>query len=172
MCTIEAMYYPDWYSKLASHFRNEAAIQTINVLDRTLVVVIAGIYFACIVFLMVTGEAIRALRVIAVPAIMFGLVTYLRERFDMPRPYELYDIDPIIEKDEQGKSMPSRHVASAVIIAFALAWVNLDLGAIAFVASAIVAFTRVVGGVHFPRDVIAGAGIAIVFGLAGFVLIP
>lgn len=166
------MYYPDWYSDISAHFRNDAAIQTINVLDRALVIAIAAIYFACIVFLLVSGDAIRALRVIAVPAITFGLVTYLRERYNAPRPYELYDIDPIIEKKERGKSMPSRHVASAVIIAFALAWVHLDWGVIAFVASAIVAFTRIVGGVHFPRDVIAGAGISAVFGLIGFVLIP
>ena len=166
------MHYPDWYRNISAPFRGDVAVQTINVLDRVLVVAVAGIYVAAIVIMMVTGDAMRALRVIVVPAITFALITYLRERYNAPRPYELYDIDPIIIKDTAGKSMPSRHVASAVIIAFALSWVHLDWGVIAFVASAIVAFTRIVGGVHFPRDVMAGAAIAAVCGIVGFVLIP
>ena len=133
----EHMFYPDWYTSISKPFRDETAIQVINVLDRALVIGIAGIYVIAIAVMIVTGDALRALRVIIVPAATFGLVTYLRDRFDAPRPYELYPIDPIIAKDTHGKSMPSRHVASAVIIAFALAWIHLDWGVVAFVASAV-----------------------------------
>jgi membrane-associated phospholipid phosphatase len=59
-----------------------------------------------------------------------------------------------------------------VIIACALAWLHLDWGVVAFAASAVVAFTRIVGGVHFPRDVAMGAGIALACGIIGFVIIP
>ena len=166
------MYYPDWYRRVSAPFREDIAVQAINILDRALVIAIAAVYFVEIVLLIVGGDFMRLLRVLVVPALTFAAVTYLRERIDAPRPYELYDIDPIIVKNTRGKSLPSRHVASAVIISFALAWVHLDWGVIAFVASAIVAFTRIVGGVHFPKDVVAGAGIAALFGLVGFVLIP
>lgn len=166
------MYYPQWYSSISAPFRQEASYQLINILDRVLVVAVAGIYAVSIVLLLASGDFMRALRVVLVPAAVFALVSYLRERLDTPRPYELYDIDPIIAKDTRGKSMPSRHVASAVIIAFALAWVHLDWGVIGAVASVVVAFTRIVGGVHFPRDVAAGAGISIACGIAGFVLVP
>ena len=166
------MHYPEWYKRISAPFREEFSVQAINVLDRVLVVAVAGVYVVSIMVLLASGEIGRALRVIAVPAATFALVSYLRERYDAPRPYELYDIDPIIVKDTHGKSMPSRHVASAVIIAFALAWIHLDWGVVAFAASAIVAFTRIVGGVHFPRDVAAGAGISLACGLIGFVLIP
>ena len=166
------MYYPDWYQRISAPFREEFAIQLINVLDRVLVVAIAAIYFVEIVLLLVGGDFPGLTRVIVIPALAFGVVTYLRDRIDAPRPYELYDIDPIIVKETCGKSLPSRHVASAVIIAFALAWMHLDWGVVAFVASAVVAFTRIVGGVHFPADVAAGAGISAAFGVIGFVLIP
>ena len=166
------MHYPDWYAKVSSPFRDDIAVQTINVLDRGLVVAIAAIYVIATAFLLFTGDILRALRVIAVPAATFALVTYLRERLNMPRPYELYDIDPIIVKDTHGKSMPSRHVASAVIIAFALAWVHLDWGVVAFVASAVTAFTRIIGGVHFPKDVAAAIALSLACGFVGFVLIP
>ena len=118
------------------------------------------------------GDFLRGLRFLAVPAIAFALVSYLRNRWDAPRPYELYDIDPIIHKDTEGRSMPSRHVASAVIIACALAWVHLDWGVLAFVVSAIVSFTRIVGGVHFPRDIAAAWGISLACGILGFAIIP
>ena len=147
-------------------------MQAINVLDRALVVAIAAVYIASIVVFLVSGAILETLRMIIVPAATFALVSYLRNRYDAPRPYELYDIDPIIVKETRGKSMPSRHVASAVIIAFALAWSHLDWGVIALVGCAIVAFTRIVGGVHFPKDVAVGAAIAAAFGLVGFVLIP
>jgi len=35
-----------------------------------------------------------------------------------------------------------------------------------------VAFTRIVGGVHYPRDVFAAAAISAAFGIVGFLLIP
>ena len=166
------MNYPEWYRRISAPFREEIAVQAINVLDRALVVAIAAIYGIAIVVLIATGNAFGALRVIIVPAITFALVSYLRDRYDAPRPYELYDIDPIIVKDTRGKSMPSRHVASAVIIAFALAWIHLDWGVLAFVACAIVVFTRIVGGVHFPKDVISAAALSLACGFIGFVLIP
>ena len=164
--------YPDWYRAISASFRSEIAEQFVIILDRALVALVAIAYIAVAAMLVVSGDILRAFRFVAVPALTFALVSYLRNRWDAPRPYDLYDIDPIIRKNEQGRSMPSRHVSSAVIIACALAWYNLDWGVLAFAASAVVAFTRIVGGVHFPRDVAVGAGISLVCGILGFVLIP
>ena len=166
------MYYPDWYKQLSASFRTEMAEQAIIVLDKSLVAIIAVVYVIACAWLIISGDFLRALRMVAVPAFTFGLVTFLRARWDTPRPYELYDIDPIIHKDTQGKSMPSRHIASAVIIACALTWLHLDWGVLAFVACFAVAFTRIVGGVHFPQDVAVAAAISLVCGIVGFVIIP
>lgn len=166
------MRYPAWYSSISEPFRAEGVAQAINVADRALVYAIAAAYVLTIVSLLVTGNVAGLIRVIAVPAAAFALTTFLRNRLNAPRPYELYDIDPIIQKDTNGKSMPSRHVTSAAIIAFAIAWVHPDWGAIAVLACAIVAATRVIGGVHFPRDVVAALALASACGLIGFVWIP
>lgn len=166
------MNYSEWYSKISAPFRSEIAEEAIVVLDKALVGLIALAYIASIVLLAVKGDVLAAVRVVLVPAITFALVRYLRDRWDTYRPYELYDIDPIIRKDTQGKSMPSLHIASATIIACALAWQHMDWGVLAFVACAIVAFTRIVGGVHFPRDVAVGAAISLACGILGFAIIP
>ena len=167
------MNYVDWYRRISEPFRSPIARESIVVADKALVIFIAVAYLASIVLLAVRGEVLSAVRVVLVPAITFALVTYLRNRWDTPRPYEDFpEIDPIIEKDERGRSMPSRHVSSAVIIACALAWQHMDWGALAFAACVVVAFTRIVGGVHYPRDVAVGAAISLVCGILGFVIIP
>ena len=166
------MNYVDWYRRVSAPFRSAIAREVIVVADKALVLFIAVAYFASIVLLFVRGEVLAAVRVVLVPAITFALVTYLRDRWNTRRPYEDFDIDPIIQKDERGRSMPSRHVSSAVIIACALAWQHMDWGALAFAACAVVAFTRIVGGVHYPRDVAVGAAIALACGILGFVIIP
>lgn len=166
------MNYSEWYSRISAPFRSDIAEEAIIVLDKALVALIALAYLASIVLLAVRGEVLAVIRVVLVPAFTFALVTYLRNRWDTERPYERYPIDPIIHKDERGRSMPSRHVASAVIIACALAWQHMDWGVLAFAACAVVAFTRIVGGVHYPRDVAVGAVISLVCGIVGFVIIP
>jgi len=166
------MNYSEWYSRISAPFRSDIAEEAIIVLDKALVGLIALAYLASIVLLAVRGETLAVIRVALVPAFTFALVTYLRNRWDTDRPYEEYPIDPIIHKDEQGKSMPSRHVSSAVIIACALAWQHMDWGVLAFAACAVVAFTRIVGGVHYPRDVAVGAAISLACGIVGFVIIP
>lgn len=165
------MDYERWYERISAPFRGEAASRTINVLDKALVYLVAAAYAASLAWLAVSGDA-RLWRAILVPAITFALITVMRAALDKPRPYEACDIDPIIRKDTAGKSLPSRHLASAVIIAYALAWLDPAWGVAAFAASAVVAFTRIVGGVHFPRDIVAAVVVSLACGAIGFSLIP
>ena len=39
-------------------------------------------------------------------------------------------------------------------------------------AALLVCYTRLVGGLHFPRDVVAGIALGLACGLVGFVIIP
>ena len=164
------MDYERWYARISSPYRGKTASTAINVLDKALVYVIAVAFVAMAAVLFATGAA-DAVRFVAVPAATFAIVTLLRRAIDAPRPYELHEIDPIIVKDTHGKSLPSRHVASAVAIACAFFHLDMAVGALAFVACAIVSFTRIVGGVHFPRDVAAAVLVSLAVGLAGFALV-
>ena len=168
--------YPAWYARVSAPFRgNPDAPLILNALDKGLVGIIALAYIgtlAWLAFLAVTAGDTRIGKAFLVPAVSFVLVSLFRKAINAPRPYEVFNIDPLIKKDTHGKSFPSRHLFSAAIIAFALWWVNPVFGIVALAACAVVGFCRIVGGVHFPRD-IAGAFIfAIIFALIGFILIP
>ncbi len=168
--------YPAWYARVSAPFRgNPDAPRILNALDKGLVGIIALAYIgtlAWLAFLAITAGDTRIEKALLVPAGSFVLISLFRKAVNAPRPYEVFDIDPLIKKDTHGKSFPSRHLFSAAIIAFALWWVNPVFGPIALIACVVVGFCRIVGGVHFPRD-IAGAFIfAIIFALIGFILIP
>lgn len=165
------MEYPLWYKTASRRYRRPETARLINQVDRALVYIVAIAYFVMLFVVYITGND-HFWRALIVPAITFAIVTAIRELADKPRPYELYDIHPIIEKDTRGKSLPSRHMASAIIIACAFTWVSVPLGVIGFVMCAVIAFTRIIGGVHFPRDIVAAALISGICGLLGFVIVP
>lgn len=107
---------------------------------------------------------------IAVPAISFVLVSLLRRIINAPRPYEAFNAQPVIAKDTLGKSFPSRHTFSIFVIGMTfyaccpLAWAGPAILAFGCILGTI----RVLAGVHFPRDVIAGAAGGILCGFVGF----
>lgn len=113
----------------------------------------------------------KLLKVILVPAVSFVLVTILRKIINAPRPYEKFGIPPVIEKDTKGKSFPSRHVFSVFLIAVTIFYSHPGPGIILGLIGVAMAVIRVRGGVHEPRDVIAGALIGIICGIVGFYLI-
>ena len=109
---------------------------------------------------------------VLVPGISFVLVSIFRYLYNAPRPYEMPGAkEPVIKKDAPGKSFPSRHIFSIFIIADTLFWVWPIPGIIVGIAGTVLAVCRVMGGVHFPRDVIAGALIGIACGIIGYYVI-
>lgn len=113
----------------------------------------------------------RFIRVVLVCGISFVIVTIFRMICNTDRPYTIYDFEPLIAKEKKGESMPSRHVFSAFVIAMAFLytypWISIPI----FAISIVMAIGRVIGGVHFPKDVIVGALIGIISGIIGFYLI-
>ena len=83
----------------------------------------------------------------------FFLLSLGRSLYNRPRPYQTWDIQPLIKKDSLGKSFPSRHVFSATTIAMFTLLLNPWLGGTMLFLAAILAILRVLGGVHYPSDV-------------------
>ena len=109
-------------------------------------------------------------RVLAVPAAVYVLGTLLRAAINRPRPYEALNFTPLFPKDTKGQSMPSRHCfsAAAIVAAAFTGWV--PLGVAACLLAAVVAVTRVLTGVHYPSDVLAGLAFGAGAAVIGFLL--
>lgn len=105
---------------------------------------------------------------VVVPAASFVIVTLFRKMYNAKRPYEVYDFEPVIQKNTLGKSFPSRHVFSIFIIAMTFFQVEPDLGMWFMIAGAMLGVLRVFGGVHFIKDVSVGALAGVVAGVIGY----
>ena len=86
-------------------------------------------------------------------------------------PYDKLHFQPILNKHKHGESFPSRHVFSVFVIAMAFYYTCVPVGVVLTVFGVLMAAVRVAGGVHFPRDVAAGAAVGIVSGVLGFFVI-
>lgn len=133
----------------------------------------AVIYFVVIILSVLTadGSYVATVRIILVPMMGFLAVTIMRKFINAPRPYTLYNITPIIHKSKACESFPSRHTFSITIIAMAILYYNLPLGAVMLVLAVVLGITRVIAGVHFVKDVTAAWTIAVVWGIVGLWII-
>ena len=117
----------------------------------------AALYLGTLIYLMLTRDA-RLIRALLVPAVCFLTVTALRPAINRERPYDRFKAQPVGRyRRGKGKSMPSRHTASAAAIAFAVIYafptVSVAVGMLALCA--IIAALRVLSGQHYATDVLA-----------------
>lgn len=99
------------------------------------------------------------------------LVSAAREVLDAPRPYEIYEFYEILPKKKKGKSFPSRHAYSAFAIATLSFAVGYPICIALFSLALILCICRALLGIHFIRDLIAGALIGVISGLIALLLI-
>lgn len=156
------------YDKIRSWFlRRPAALAALKALNAWLPRLVYCGYPLLLACLALRGDG-RFFRVLLVPAAAFGSVTVLRKLWDRPRPYEALDIEPLIPRNKKGHSFPSRHVASVTVIALAFFYVSPPLGLAMTGIALLIALIRPLAGIHFPRDVAAGAAFSLLLGLLGF----
>jgi membrane-associated phospholipid phosphatase len=84
---------------------------------------------------------------------------------DRPRPYEVMSDEVLRQQPPHGTSFPSSHTAVTVAVVIALVpFLVRPLAAVAIGYAVLVGWSRVYLGVHYPLDVLAGAGIGIAVG--------
>ena len=130
----------------------------------------AAIYCASLLYLMFAGDR-RIIRAVLVPAACFAVVTVLRPLIGKQRPYDRYGAPPVgAYKPGKGKSMPSRHTASAAAIACAIAYVFPHPAVIVCMAllCALIGGLRVLSGQHDLDDVLAALALSLILSLLGY----
>ena len=161
------------YAKLTGAMRKKAKLtRLLNILNKALTYLIFAAYPAMLVYLLIKNRE-RLPMAIAVPAVSFVLLSVFRRTVNFPRPYEVFEIPPVIPKSTKGKSFPSRHVFCVAIIGVTALYALPKLpviGIIILVIAVLMAVLRVCSGVHFPRDVIAGFLCGVLMGAAGYLL--
>lgn len=161
------------YAKLTGAMRKKAKLtRLLNILNKALTYLIFAAYPAMLVYLLIKNRE-RLPMAIAVPAVSFVLLSVFRRTVNFPRPYEVFEMLPVIPKSTKGKSFPSRHVFCVAIIGVTALYALPKLpviGIIILVIAVLMAVLRVCSGVHFPRDVIAGFLCGVLMGAAGYLL--
>ncbi len=108
------------------------------------------------------------LALVAALTARFAIKPLIAFFYARPRPFEalsgVHQLIPLI--GGSGYSFPSGHTLFFFAIATVLIRFNRRAGTIAFIAATLMTLSRIYAGVHYPSDVLAGAIIGIVVGLA------
>lgn len=98
---------------------------------------------------------------------------WLKNMVGRIRPYEVVEgLKCLIIPEPVDSSFPSGH-ASHAFVAVVVIWIMMSkkFGIIALVISALMAWSRLYLGAHYPSDVLAGILIGIIAGVAGIIIV-
>ncbi len=153
--------YKERYERLKAWVtHNKLRYALFRVVYSGLPAVVFAVYTIMAIYLITVGSD-KIVMFLTVPGVMFVTLSAARKIIDRPRPYVKYNTEPIIHKNKNGESFPSRHTASAAAVACAIMYINIPLGAAAMAAAVLIGMSRVVGGVHYISDAAAGFGYAL-----------
>ena len=162
--------YQEWYDHIAGKIENRPIfLRLLRTFNRFMTVVMPIVYLTLLATIYLQQGLGKQVGIyVFIPASGFVILSFLRKKINAPRPYEEWDIKPLLDRDSPGQSMPSRHVFSASIISMACLHASLSVGIILLVLSVLLGLVRVLGGVHYPKDVLVGYACGLVWGVIFF----
>lgn len=162
--------YADFYARVSHRFQKNAGLARLLIGLNTAITLLMYVAYPCLLMFLLWENSRAVLPVILVPLAGFLFLSIFRKWLNVPRPYEAWELFPIISKSEKGESFPSRHVFSATIISMCFLKVHLGLGILFLCLSLVLAVCRVLGGVHYPKDVLVAYGCGLACGGLLFML--
>lgn len=169
-CRENFIMYKERYDKIYAFFTKKPyRLKILEAIGKLTSVTGYAAYILLLAYL-IAANSNKLLKCVLVPALTFLSATVIRKLLDFPRPYEKYDIKPLIRKNTKGKSFPSRHTVCITIISAAWTYVYPTAGIFMWAVSAVIMIIRPLSGVHFPADVIAGAVFSAVCACIGFLI--
>lgn len=162
--------YQEWYDHVAGKIENRPIfLRLLRTFNRFMTVVMPMIYLTLLATTYLQEGLGKQVGIyLFIPASGFVILSFLRKKINASRPYEVWEIIPLLDRDSPGQSMPSRHVFSATIISMACLHASLSAGVVLLVLSALLGLVRVLGGVHYPKDVVVGYICGLVWGVLFF----
>ncbi len=162
---MKQINYKAVYEHMTKPFRgNPKRILALRILDIAVTYIVFISYPLTLLWLLWKKDR-RFSKLFLIPGVSFLLLSRVRGAIDRARPYEAWDIQPLIHKDKKGHSMPSRHVFSSALIAMAYLTISVPVGVLYLVFTLIEMIVRILEGVHYPSDVAAGAVAGVLLGL-------
>ncbi len=98
------------------------------------------------------------------------LTTLIKFIVDRPRPYIALSFTPLITSPDS--AFPSGHATFFFAVAMAVWYLNRRWGNWLFLSAILIGLARVVAGVHWPLDILAGALIGVISAIIVRSLIP
>lgn len=136
--------------------------------------VLCSLYaFVYIMLELLQRDLLLAVKAAGILFLPFALVSLFRMAVRTPRPYELYGLghpSGRVRRHTRG-AFPSRHVFSAALLGTVLLAVSPLFGGILLGLAVLLAVDRVLLGLHFPRDVVAGYLIGVLAGVIGLLVL-
>lgn len=157
------------YEKMISFFAaSKGRMIFLKVMCRLPPMICAAVYAAVGAFLLFDKDA-RLLKYVLMPAAGFVFVTVFRKIVNRQRPYEALGFKPALAYNEgKGQSFPSRHTASAFLIACACFYINAPLGLAMFGLAFIVGISRFISGMHYLSDIISSIFISVLIAVLSY----
>lgn len=159
------------YKSIVGFFKRNKPCNTVLKLCYNFLPLIMFVSYGILIVFMFFSDIKIFARITLSPLTVFAIVTFFRKIFNRSRPYEKFATTSVFGKNKKGESMPSRHTACAFIIAMAFMYVSIPLGIAYLIISALIMISRVLAGVHFISDVIAGMAISLLYGYFSFFII-
>ena len=127
---------------------------------------IIAVIVLTVVYVVARNRSVLPLVTGAVAAGAAWLLTHVAKAItDRPRPYEVVADAVLRQQPAHGTSFPSSHTAVTLAIVIALVpFLARPLAAAGIGYAVLLGWSRVYLGVHYPLDVLAGAGIGITVG--------
>lgn len=129
-----------------------------------------GFYILVYLFyavILLNADRLMLVPYILIPAAALAAALSLRRLLKVPRPFKELEIESLI-KHESVYSFPSNHAASACVIACAVYHISPPAGLGLLFLAFVTGVSRILTGVHYPLDVLAGWALGLVFGVFGF----
>jgi len=136
--------------------RNHKGIKSIVLFLSSFCVLLSFVgYIGLLVYLLIQKEYMELIKTILIPLSTITIVEIIRHLYNRPRPFEKYRYLPLIDH-RPGRSFPSKHATSSMIIALSIYHVLPSLGMVFLFNALLVGITRILSGIHYPSDVCGG----------------